>query len=400
MSNLNIIKSIYDKLPYKFKVIISWFFFRFYPHQLKPVNNISLINHERYTRNALLSYITAPFRLTSIDPQIFSFSNIGIASSIVRVLNQLGYLVDVVEYTDTDFVPKKNYDLFIGHGGFNFQNIANRLSLNCRKIYFSAGHYWKYWNRKEKERIDNLNRRKKSDYPYERLDISEESALNHSEAIIALGNEIVAKSYSKFSRVYTLNNGVYYDDHFDKTIKDFSQARNNFLFFAGGGNVHKGLDLLIEAFSEMSSHLFICQLISPAFYNLYKYELEKTPNIHLIGWIKPRTPSYYEIVDKCAYLIYPSCADGSPGAVIESMLQGLIPIVSKETTIDTDDFGYTLKNNSIKEIKKALSVFKNKSEKWYRQASHKTRNISLTKYSEKEFKNNFTKIINHIISVS
>ncbi len=399
MDQMKLINNLINYFPVKTQNLLKCCLFPFLRRKNQPIFSIIIEKNKNndQEKTALLSYITAPFRLKKPDYQQITFSNTGIAKSIVRVLNRLGYIVDVVEYTDTKFIPTKNYDLFIGHGGFNFRNVVGNLGKRCTKIYFSAGPYWRFWNRKEKERIDALRKRRNVIYPYERLDVSEDKILRRCDAIVALGNKIVYDSYRDFPNVYTLNNAAYPDDHFEKTAKDFKKAKNNFLFFAGGGNVHKGLDLLLEAFKEIKAHLYICQTISPDFYRIYKHELEDYSNIHFVSWVSLRSPKYYEIVDKCTFLIYPSCADGSPGAVIESLHQGLIPILSKEATVDTDGFGITLKNNSVEEIIKTVNYLSYRSADWCRLMSKKTREVARKQYSETAFLQNLEKIIKKII---
>ena len=88
------------------------------------------------TKRVLLSYIVHPFSIPRDAPRFLRHINIWRAQEIVRILNQLGYIVDVVDYRDTSFVPRKKYDLFIGHGGINFEKIAQRLPDSTIKIYF------------------------------------------------------------------------------------------------------------------------------------------------------------------------------------------------------------------------------------------------------------------------
>ena len=86
---------------------------------------------------ALLSYITWPFRQPPGHPDRLRFSNCGIAVSLVRVLNELGYVVDVVEWTDAKFVPRRPYDLFIGHGAVNFERLSQHLPAHTPKVFFA-----------------------------------------------------------------------------------------------------------------------------------------------------------------------------------------------------------------------------------------------------------------------
>lgn len=345
-------------------------------------------------RRALLSYLTASFRLWPDDPRNLEFSNIGIGRSIVCALNELGYVVDVVEYSDRKFVPRRDYDLFIGHAGWNFEKIAGLLKPDTVKIYFSTGPSWMFWNEQEMKRIEVLCQRRKVKYPFERIiKVSEEWANEHADAIICLGNDRACQSYGKFPKVFNLNNASYYDDHYDRAKKDFAAARRNFLFFSGPGNVHKGLDLLLEAFTGLDAHLYICQRINPHFFEIYRNELTADPNIHLVGEIPMRSRQFYELVDRCAFIISPSCAEGQPGGVVECMHQGLIPVVSKETNIDTGDYGITLKDCSIEKIIETVRDLSGRSPGWCLEASRKTRGMATSEFSASVFLKNMKGLI-------
>jgi glycosyltransferase involved in cell wall biosynthesis len=353
----------------------------------------------RPTKRALLSYITGPFKLSTDDPSNSQFSYTGIARSIVRVLNELGYVVDVVEWLDTVFVPKKKYDLFIGHGGCNFENIARNLPSHVIKIYFSTGIYWQEFNPREEERFRWLEKRRGIRLPYDRwIQYSEEYANESADGIICLGNQVAKDSYSKFPLVINLNNAAYHDDRYDRTKKDFASGRDKFLFFSGWGNVHKGLDLLLEAFAQVDAHLYICQAISPDFHKVYRQELEDFPNIHLMGHVPIRSPEFYELVDRCNFVILPSCAEGQPGSVVDCMHQGLIPVVSRESNIDTGDYGITLPNCSINEIVKAVNYLSQQSPDRCDKMSRQVRKVALTDFSESTFLKNMRHAIECVIA--
>lgn len=396
----SVLRWIYRRIPGSVRRISKLVFLRQKFHHT-PVYGLWRLQQgsevTKATKRALLSYITLPFRLRANDPLNIQFSNIGIARSIVCVLNELGYIVDVVEYTDTKFIPCRNYHLFIGHGAYNFEGITSKLWPDTVKIYFSAGSYWKFNNEQEMARIAAMRARRGIDYPYERLDISEEWACSNADVIIALGNDFIRETYGKFPHVITLNNAAYYDNHYEQQRKDFASAKRNFLFFSGGGNVHKGLDILLEAFVQADAHLYICQDINPDFYKAYKHELKNFPNVHLIEWVAMRSPQFYEIVDKCGFLIYPSCADGSPGAVVECMHQGLIPVLSRETGIGTGDYGITLDTCSIDEIVKLVRDLSRRPPRWCEQMSQGTRKVAVTEFSKTAFLGNMKNAIQAVI---
>lgn len=349
------------------------------------------------TRYALLSYITYPFRLPSGDPRLKEFSNVGIARSIVRVLREMGYKVDVIEWTDNSWSPTRLYDLFIGHGGCNFQRIAHLLPSRTVKIYFSTGRYWREHNDLEEARFRDLERRRGIRLSRDRrIEFSEEEANTLANGIICLGNGDVADSYRKFPLVISLNSAAVFDPRPDFVHKDFYEARRHFLFFAGPGNVHKGLDLVLEAFAGSDAELHICQVIKPDFRAAYRRELQDLPNIHLHGPVLFRGEKHYELVDRCAFAISASCSEGSPGAMIECIHQGLIPVVSRHTGIDVSDFGIVLEPCTIQGIRDIIHSLRQRPPEWCAEMSARARAAALRDFSEATFLKNLRMAIERI----
>ena len=54
--------------------------------------------HQPLQKRALFSYIVHPFSITPDDPRFLRHNNILYAQEIVRVLNRVGYRVDVIDY--------------------------------------------------------------------------------------------------------------------------------------------------------------------------------------------------------------------------------------------------------------------------------------------------------------
>ena len=292
---------------------------------------------------ALVSYVSAPFKHGSGSTL---FTHAGVPKLMARALQELGYTVDVIEWDNTAFRPRKEYQLFIGHAGMNFERLARRLGPNCVKIYFSTGTYWREHNRAEKQRFDDLERRRGVRLPPDRpIENSEEGANEIADGIICLGNHLARESYAKFPVVYNLNNAAYPLPNSPLMHEDGARP-TGFLFLSSEGNVHKGLDLLLETFArpdvQAISQLYICQKIRPDFHALYQRELEDTPNIHFVGHVDLQSERFQEIRQKCTFLIHPSCAEGQPGAVLDGMRYGLIPVLTPENHIDVEDCGFLI----------------------------------------------------------
>ncbi len=294
---------------------------------------------------ALVSYVTAPFKEGSGSTL---FTHAGVPKLMARAVQELGYAVDVIEWDNTAFVPRKDYALFIGHAGMNFERLARRLGPHCVKIYFSTGTYWQEHNRAEKQRFDDLEQRRGVRLPPDRpIENSEERANAQADGILCLGNHLARASYAKFPVVYAVNNAAYPLPN-NPLLKNDTVGTGpvGFLFLSSEGNVHKGLDLLLETFSrpdvQAVAQLYICQKIRPDFHALYQQELEDIPNIHLVGHVDLQSDLFQEIRRKCTFLIHPSCAEGQPGAVLDGMRYGLIPVLTPENHIDVEDCGFLI----------------------------------------------------------
>lgn len=308
------------------------------------------------TGKALVSYLVAPLLPPSGRRDRVIFSNWGIAQGIPRALNELGYTVDIVEYDDVDWTPTQEYDLFIGHGGVNFEGIHRRLSSKTVCIYFSTGIYWKEWNTREAERFTGLAKRRGFLLPPDRaIGHSEEYANQEADGIICLGNSAAVQTYGQFKRVIGIDNAAYPLERLAGKGKNHDAGRHHFLFFSGSGNVHKGLDLLLEAFAGTDWHLHICQDMDPKFSRIYKHELQQCPNIHVYGSVPMRTPEFENLATKCNWVISATCAEGQPGAIIECMAYGLIPVLPVSANLDIEDFGFLLPDCEIPTIRAVVS---------------------------------------------
>ncbi|HVE80873.1 MAG TPA: glycosyltransferase [Candidatus Dormibacteraeota bacterium] len=290
-------------------------------------------------KKALLSYVTFPINESMLGRQPKHFSNHGIALAWVKILNQLGYEVDVINWDDTTWRPRKKYDLVIGHGGKNTTALLAAKKPEGKLIYFSTGSYWKFHNQAAKKRASYFFKRHKTRLePDRQVTDSEEKICRTADGIITLGTKDIKDTYRGFPRVYNLEIGAYPINRSWQS-KNFEQARNNFLFFAGGGNLHKGLDLLVDAFNGLEQHLYICTSLTPEF--KINYPLT-APNIHYEGVVDLGGKRFSELVKKSAFVILPSCAEGSPGSVADCMAEGLIPVVTPQAGVWTGQYGFVV----------------------------------------------------------
>ena len=349
-------------------------------------------------RYALFSYIVHPFSIPRDDPRFLRHINIWHAQEIVRTLNRMGYNVDVIDYRDTTFRANRRYDLFIGHGGINFEKIASQLPTDTKKLYFSTGAYWKFHNAQEQARFDDLRQRQGIQLAQDRfIQHSEETALRLADGILGIGNGFTRQTYAGFPRVVMVNGASLYDDMFDWCSKDYAAGRAHFFFFSGGGNVHKGLDLLLEAFDGLEQHLWIGSTIERPFEQAFARQLHTLPNIHGLGYVQPRGRAFYQTMRMCNFCVLPSCSEGQSQAVIEAMNQGLIPVVSREAGVDLGDFGVQIEPCTISELRALVQRLSAWSPEECQQRSLQARQAAQQDYSERSFGDSFQRALQTLL---
>ena len=308
------------------------------------------------TRRALVSYLVTPLLARPADREHVAFSNLGIAQYIPRALNELGYEVDIVEWDDPVWQPERAYDLYVGHAGINFQHIAEALPAEATRIYFSTGIYWREANLREARRVYELAQRRgvllNPDRP---IRFSEEYANRSADGIICLGNQNAVRSYAGFPVVIGIRNAVFPLERPPLLDERAPDRRKHFLFFSGSGNLHKGLDLLLEAFAGTDLHLHVCQEIDAEFERAFHAELSEYPNIHVHGYTAMRSEAFERIAAQCRWTISATACEGQPGAVLECMAYGLVPILPAEANIDLEDFGLPLPDVSTAGIRRVVA---------------------------------------------
>ena len=178
--------------------------------------------------------------------------------------------------------------------------------------------------------------------------------------IVVLGNEYTMKSFS-FSKkpIIRIPISSAYECAWPEE-RNFLQAKKKFLWVGSYGMVHKGLDLVLEAFSKMPElSLTVCGRPEkePDFFRFYKKELLHTPNIDFRGWIDMGSHAFLEIAKTHAGVIYPSCSEGGAGSVIHCMHAGMVPICTYESSVDLEDFGTLVKYASVEAVMEAAQSF-------------------------------------------
>jgi glycosyltransferase involved in cell wall biosynthesis len=263
----------------------------------------------------------------------------------------LGYDVDVIHCENQRFIPWKPYDIMVDTR-LNLQRLQPYLPSTCIKILHCDTAQIVYQNAAEMGRMLAFQRRKGLTVPPNRLE-TPHLGVEHADYLTTCGNEFTVNTYTYADKpIFRLPMVVQQMWPWPEN-KDFDVSRHRFLWFGSRGMVHKGLDLVLEAFARMPE----CQLTivgpvrnEPEFVNVYRKELFHTPNITYVGWLDKSSEEFRIVLEQSLAHVFPSCSEAGAAAVVETMAAGVIPVVTYEASIDVENFGFLLEDASIETI--------------------------------------------------
>jgi glycosyltransferase involved in cell wall biosynthesis len=351
---------------------------------------------------ALVSYLPLPL---VGDPALFrGHSNVWESSEIVRIFNRLGYAVDLIAWDDTSFVPAAPYDVvFDIH-----RNLARYSSKKTKTIFHMTGSNPEFSNRAEQVRLNDLRQRRGVPISARRvvaacdLPVLEEN-MARADLITLIGNDVTAATFPeniqpKIRQV--IATGAWLPTALENS--PLNDRPSEFLWFNGGGAVHKGLDLVLEVFAkhpELTLHIVGPYLKERDFVSAYRTELFKTPNIISHGFIFPADRRFLEITSRVRAFINPSCSEGISTAVITCMQSGMVPIISKNCGISLPvQGGILLEDCSVEMIEKGVLSMVSEGHEAWRSMAEKARRFARENYSRNVFSRVMEKAIVSVLS--
>lgn len=307
--------------------------------------------------NALVSYVIDAFRLAPGQPIPSSHTNYWESWRMARTWAEQGYAVDVISYLNRwRFWPRKRYDVIVD-SRVNLERVGALQGPGCIKVMHVDSAHVLFANAAEARRLLDAQRRRGVSLAPRRFE-RPNRAIDVADCATVLGNRFTMETYAYAGKpMYRvpISQPVLYDWPEDK---DFEACRTRYLWFGSGGLVHKGLDLVLEAFAGMPDlHLTVAGPVEQEedFAAAYRKELFETPNIRTVGWVDIDSRRFVDLARECVALVYPSCSEGGGGAVVTCLHAGLVPIVTYEASVDVDDtFGVVLEGTSVAEIRQAV----------------------------------------------
>jgi len=366
--------------------------------QISHNDIVTLTSNAENEKNVLLSYITRPFKVKSEEPEFYSHTNMWECQQIAKTWIEHGYNVDVVDWDNKSFLPKKEYSVFIDIHS-NMERLAPVLGKDCIKILHITGAHWQFQNHAEMKRLQDLKSRK-GVLLKPRRQVPPSLGIEHADYATILGNRFTQGTFAYSGKpLYTipLSTTVQFPYH----EKNFDKIKKNFLWFGGSGMVHKGLDIVLDAFNELPDyHLTICGPVNREadFDDAYSKELHHSHNVKLLGFTDVRSDRFREVILNTTAMIYPSCSEGQAGSVITCLHAGLIPIVSYESGVDVEDFGIILQTCSVDEVIKSIETLSRKPKEELQRMSESAWLYARAHHTQERFAEYYNVFVNDILS--
>lgn len=307
---------------------------------------------KQHARKALLAYQRIP---RTPLPGYFEYShnNKLTAKVLIEGLNDLGFSVDVIDWLDSSPDNARRYDLVLSHGPRYFDHIRT-LKAGGIKLLLVTGANPAFGNQAQQEREHLLRTRRQVPFDPRSLNIVTylEPALHDADHILLIGNEWTRSTYDSVVRakIQTIPN-----------VSPFAARRrkgppeNRFIFFSSVGQVHRGLDLVLEAFQQMDAKLIVASHYEsePDFCSIYQQDLFYSANVRPVGLLRTHTARFREIVAQADFCVLPSCSEGQSGSLLNLMALGIIPIATKECGVDLTGVGFTIQEPSPEGVLRA-----------------------------------------------
>lgn len=360
------------------------------------------VNRTHFKKNSLLIYVTKPFvkkygKVT--HPNYYK------ARIISGCLKECGYNVDVIYSEYTRKLDLRKYSFIIGMGE-GYTNTYGKTDRHCKRVYLATGTCFTTANQRELERWISLYQKNKGFAGAERFEkvkdyVKAVGSLYDSDAVIAGGdNEWVMKSYEWIhSNKYMVGSIALTNFRYGDMSRNIHKSRHRVLFLCGNGCIHKGLDIVVEAFWERQDYeLYIVGNVEEGFHNAYRKEIEQG-NIVLEKFQDANSEAFREICSRCGFIINMSCSESCCTSVLTGMATGLIPIITEAEGINIGDSGYLLKRADRQEIGKTLDMINQATEEELIDKMEKASGIIVNQYSQRSFYARFKEALEDILEV-
>ena len=320
------------------------------------------------SRRALVYFKTDPVFSRRLRDAYVHTNNAEIIT-MIGIFNRLGFSVDLVDrdadWSEIEPLLAHDYDVYLANTAGNSAPLHKKINARLQarhRIFFAAGPEPEVSNRLVEARHADFDRRTGGRCMRRRLVEGEDlkQRFARMNAIFYVGNDFSAETYASHNlRSFRIYPSTSPKLQFDAAAL-VGKRSNHFMYFGGNGLICKGLDLVLEAFDGLEGvTLDVCGPASETdFWQYYKPLLARNPQIRVHGFVQPGGKIFSNITASAAFQIFPGSAEGCATSVVTCMRRGVIPVTTRETGIDSGDYGITIKDASVPGIRALVTRLK------------------------------------------
>ena len=353
----------------------------------------------------LFSYLKDPLTWSDNSRGFLGHGNKRMIKAIAGIFLGMGYQVEAINYYDKSFIPMKHYDVVFDI----FENLgrwSESMDTSTKKILHMTGSDPVYQNTAELRRVSAVNARKKGHYSPKRM-ISDPYGTYHSldiaDTCILIGSEHTLRTYPKKywhkMKLITVTGSIIADK--SKKIRSHIPTQRDFLWFFGGGAVHKGLDLVLEVFArhpEYQLHVIGNVAREKDFVDLYRKELFESQNIHYHGYMYVSSKEFKSLINSIFCFIAPSCSESISSAVVTCLQLGLFPIISYDTgVVLPTGCGLYIEELSVENVEKQVQTVMRMNDKDILKQIKLIQKDAIERYSQDRFTEQMKQYLNEIL---
>lgn len=331
--------------------------FPFLSKKNKNTNDVISFTDAKRSRHALIIYVPWAIKAwKQNDYEDITFNSHSMhweSVEMVRILTGLDYNVDVADCTKSlPIIEWHKYQLIIDERN----NLKHAPTITGQKrIHYATGCQWLFHNTAEYKRLLDFRSRTGLSLTAERQ-------------VEPTYSEELAHCTTYFGGEFQRNLLTYPDRGFqlalssslvpEKKEKRIKTSRHNILWLGSRGYIHKGLDIVLEAFKgQKDFNLHICTNLQqePLFFDWFNRNFSQCPNILYHGWMEVNDGRFQLLAESCIATIYCSAAEGGAGSIIQAMQFGCIPMVNGTTALRAQETGFLLEGDTCLELVAAIN---------------------------------------------
>lgn len=357
----------------------------------------------RFSKNVLLSHLSNPFVSKSDNKHTNQIEIILVAD----VFKDLGYNVDVIDFDHYKSIKYDKYNIIFGFGN-QLEASFYSYKFSGKRIMYSPGFNTVYSNLVSCNRLKDYQKRGGELNPRLVRTTNDAWPLQKylSDSVICLGNEKVLNSYKKdypLTQYYQINCfPLPSHQNINTTIKDYSTAKYNLLWFGSQGSVHKGLDIALALIEKNPLlKLFVRGLNTRHEYSIlesYKHLIENN-QVNIKPYVDINSAEYSELMQLCGGVIFPSASEGSAPALLTVMSHGgLIPISTKNCGLDIEHLGFIANETTLEDVELQLNNYLAKPDDELLELSQKIKTEINATYNIANYQNKIKAILDDILN--